>query len=112
MTTLRLGDVTRGQELIIFQKDKNMTTLRLGDVTSGQELIIFQKDIGYVLAVAAETKGEFEDLTYLCVRVDSANLPGISEMIINTKEWEVHDASSVEILTRIKNQYMRPYSTR
>lgn len=89
-----------------------MATLRSGDLTPGQELIIFQNDIGYVLAVAPETKGEFEGLAYLRVGVNSANLPGISEMIINTNEWEVHDASSVEILTRIKNQYMRPYSTR
>ena len=78
-----------------------MATLRSGDVTMNQALILVQPKIGYVRAWSKEDKPEFDGLAYLRVTVNSDKLPGISEMVINTNQWEVYDANDIEILKKI-----------
>lgn len=89
-----------------------MAALTAGDVTKGQALILYQPDIGYVRAWSAEDKGAFEGFAYLNVAVNSENLPGISEMTINTNVWEVYDVNDLDILKRIFNENVRLYISR
>lgn len=81
-------------------------------VNNGDTLYIYSPKTGYLSARARETKGEFEGLAYLMVRIDSKNLPGISEMTINTNTFDVWQAENPEVLKEIAEAFIQPEWTR
>ena len=77
------------------------------DVKNGDELILVQSKLGFVRGWAAEDKGQLEGLAYLSVHVNSAELPGVSEMTVNVNSWDVTHANAPVILKKIAEKYVR-----
>jgi hypothetical protein len=78
------------------------------DLVAGQAIYLFHKTIGYVAGFSAEDKRKREGLAYLRVHVNSANLPAISEMVVNTNSWDVWDAENIEVLKSLARNAVRP----
>ena len=82
------------------------------DFSSGDKLILFNSKIGYVRAVAMETKAAFEGLAYFRVGVNAEALPGVSEMVINVNSWDVYPEDDPKVLKDILNMAVPYHLTR
>lgn len=81
-------------------------------VTEKDQLYIYSKATGYMKAWARETKDYFQGLAYLKVEINSKNLPGVSDMTINTNTFDVWKADNPEVLKKIAEQFVQPEWTR
>ncbi len=81
-------------------------------VEYGDALYLYSETTGFIRAYAEETKGPYQGLAYLKVSLNSAALPGISEMTVNTNTFDVWKADNPEVLTKIAETYIKPEYTR
>lgn len=81
-------------------------------VNEKDAIYLYSKTTGYMKGWARETKGYFEGLAYLKVEINSASLPGVSEMTVNTNTFDVWLAENPEVLKKIAESYVKPEWTR
>lgn len=86
--------------------------MQYDDVEIDEELILYSKGTGYLKAWADETKKSFEGLAFLKVGLNSAVLPGISGMTVNTNTFDVWKAENPEALKRVADAFLKPEYTR
>lgn len=77
-------------------------------VEAGDSLIIHSPKTGYMRAWAREDKDEFLGIALFKVAINSAALPGVSEMTINLNTWDVWADDDIEVLKEIANTVLKP----
>lgn len=83
------------------------------NVKNGQALILHNKEIGFVRAWAAEDhSGVAGGSALFRVNVNSPQLPGIAEAIINTNQWDVYLEDDPVVLKKISDTYVKLASVR
>lgn len=79
------------------------------NVKKGDTLIIRSQTTGYMRAWAEEDKSNSPgDSALLKVMVNSAALPGVTEMEINTNTWDVWLGDDVTVLKKIAEEVLVP----
>jgi len=79
-----------------------------GNFEKGDKLILFHKKYGFVRAYSAEDQHIFPGgLARLAINVNSENLPGIWEAVINTNEWEIYSADDIKVLKKIADTFVK-----
>lgn len=83
------------------------------EFTKGDALILESKKFGFVRAWANEDYSRYAgDLAYFEVNVNSANMPGITQMRINTNHFEIYKDDDPVVLKRILDAHVPYWITR
>lgn len=78
-----------------------------GEIEKDSQLILHHKKIGYVRAWAEEKPQGLGGSAYFRVGVNSVNLPGVSEAVINVNTWDVWRADDPKILEKIAKDFVK-----
>lgn len=86
---------------------------KYGPVKVGDAVILYHLKIGFVRGFAREDwEWKAGGLAYFEASINSEVLPGVERMMVNTNQWDVYAADDPEILKKIAQVYVKPFSTR